>query len=77
MIREHDIIVLIRDLPEHGLKEGDLGTVVHVHRESAGYEVEFMTLIGETVAVESLEKEMVRHVKPHEMHHARPMPKQA
>jgi len=77
MIGEHDIIVLIRDLPKHGLKEGDVGTVVHVHRESAGYEVEFVTLFGETVAVASLEKEMVRPVERHEMHHARPMQKQA
>ncbi|MEE8436437.1 MAG: DUF4926 domain-containing protein [bacterium] len=77
MIREHDIMVLVGELPEHGLKEGDLGTVIHVHRESAGYEVEFMTLCGETVAVETLEKEKVRPVERHEMHHARPMQKQA
>ena len=77
MIHEHDIIVLVCDLPEHGLKEGDLGTVVHVYHDPAGYEVEFMTLGGETVAVASLEKGKVRPVGRHEMHHARPMGKQA
>jgi Domain of unknown function (DUF4926) len=46
-------VVLTADLPEHGLKAGDLGTVVLVHRHGV-YEVEFMALDGETVAVVSL-----------------------
>ncbi|MGA3008531.1 MAG: DUF4926 domain-containing protein [Opitutaceae bacterium] len=49
MIKEHDRIVLIRDLVPKGLMAGDLGTIVHVHPGGAGYEVEFMTLAGETV----------------------------
>jgi hypothetical protein len=53
MIRELDSVVLARDLPEHGLKRGDVGTVVLVHA-GAGYDVEFMTLDGETLAVVSL-----------------------
>jgi hypothetical protein len=31
MIKELDLVVLIEDLPEHGLKSGDVGTVVHVY----------------------------------------------
>jgi hypothetical protein len=50
---ELDIIVLTTDLAEHGLKSGDLGTVVLVH-EYNGYEVEFMTFDGETITVVSL-----------------------
>lgn len=76
MIPEHDRIVLTCDLPEHGLKAGDVGTVVHVH-ENKGYEVEFMTLDGETVAVETLEKDQVRPIGPYEMQHSRPMEKRA
>ena len=45
-IREHDLVVLTADIPEEDLKQGDVGTVVLVHRESAGYEVEFATLAG-------------------------------
>jgi hypothetical protein len=30
-IRELDSVVLERDLPEHGLRRGDLGAVVHVY----------------------------------------------
>ena len=76
MIPEHEMVVLTCDLPEHGLKEGDLGTVVYVHKE-AGYMVEFMTLDGETVAVATLETHQVRPVGRQQMHHARAMEKQA
>jgi Domain of unknown function (DUF4926) len=31
MIKELDTIVLAEDIPEHGLKRGDLGTVVLLH----------------------------------------------
>ena len=54
MIQELDRVVLTTDLPEHGLREGDIGTVVLVHQDSRGHEVEFVTLGGETVAVISL-----------------------
>lgn len=30
-IKEHDCIVLTADLPDEGLKAGDVGTVVHIH----------------------------------------------
>jgi len=46
-IREHDPVVLTADIPEENLKKGDVGTVVLMHREGAGYEVEFATLAGE------------------------------
>lgn len=72
MIRELDTVVLTADLPEHGLSCGDLGTVVLVHG-AAGYEVEFVTLDGETVAVISLSPEQVRPIGPHEIAHARPV----
>ena len=54
MIKELDNIVLTVDLPQFGLASGDIGTVVMVHTESKGYEVEFITLDGETIAVTSL-----------------------
>jgi hypothetical protein len=43
MISELDTVVLTEDLPEHGLKKGDPGSVVLLHAVE-GYEVEFMTL---------------------------------
>ncbi len=70
MIKELDSIVLTTDLPEHHLSEGDLGTVVLVHGEQ-GYEVEFVTLEGETLAVVSLRADQVRPISSREIAHAR------
>jgi hypothetical protein len=39
--KELDTVVLDRDIPEHGLKRGDLGAVVAVY-EPDGLEVEFV-----------------------------------
>ncbi|OHE89567.1 MAG: DUF4926 domain-containing protein, partial [Verrucomicrobia bacterium RIFCSPLOWO2_12_FULL_64_8] len=54
MIREYDIVVLTCDLPDKGLARGDIGTVVLVHDRGKGFEVEFTTLNGRTIAVETL-----------------------
>jgi hypothetical protein len=72
MTRELDTIVLTCDLPEHGLKRGDVGTVVLVH-SGGGYEVEFMTLDGETLAVVSLREDELRPIGHREIAHARPV----
>lgn len=70
MIRELDSVVLTADLPNHSLARGDVGTVVLVH-PAGGYEVEFMTLDGETVAVLSLPTDRVRPIGRREIAHAR------
>jgi hypothetical protein len=72
MLRESDAFVLAVDLPEYGLKRGDVGAVVMVHG-SEGYEVEFMTLDGETVGVTSLAADKVRPIARREIAHARNM----
>ncbi|HHY58288.1 MAG TPA: DUF4926 domain-containing protein [Chloroflexi bacterium] len=71
MIAEHDRVVLRIDLPEHQLVAGDIGTVVLVHRNGAGYEVEFMALDGETVAVVTLLPAQIRPIAQREIAHAR------
>ena len=71
MIKEHERVVLTADLPEEGLKAGDIGTVVHIHQEGAGYEVEFMTLTGETIAVVTLMASQVRPLARRDMAHVR------
>jgi hypothetical protein len=55
-----DVVVLNRDLPEHGLKAGDLGTVVELY-EPDGLEVEFVTASGRTGALLTLDAGDVRH----------------
>jgi hypothetical protein len=71
MIKEHDCVVLTQDLPEEKMNAGDIGTVVHVHQGGAGYEVEFMTLSGETVAVITLLPTQVRPIARRDMAHVR------
>lgn len=71
MINELDRIVLASELPEHGLQVGDIGTVVLVHDQGKGYEVEFVSLDGETVAVVSLLANQVRTIRRREVPHAR------
>jgi len=71
MIKEHDCVVLTVDLPAERLAAGDIGTVVHIHRGGEGYEVEFMTLDGQTIAVSTLMAGQVRPIAQHEIAHAR------
>ena len=71
MIDELDEVVLTRDLHDHGLAADDIGTVVLMHDEGKGYEVEFITLDGETIAVTTLRAEQVRPVQHDEIAHAR------
>ncbi|HHT9112501.1 MAG: DUF4926 domain-containing protein [Candidatus Brocadiaceae bacterium] len=71
MIKEHDRIVLLKDLPEDGLQAGDVGTVVHIHRQGEAFEVEFMTLDGGTVAVITLLSSQIRAVSKRDITHVR------
>ena len=72
MIRELDSVVLSTDLPDHRLRKGDVGTVVLLHGDR-GYEVEFVTLDGEKLAVVSLDASGVRPIASGEIAHARPV----
>ncbi len=67
MIGELESVILTRDSPAHRLKQGDIGTVVLVHEGGKGYEVEFTTLDGETIAVVTLNAGEVRPSKPKEI----------
>ena len=71
MIKEHDRVVLKRGIPDQRLKTGDVGTVIHVYKRGEAFEVEFLTLHGETVAVATLDASQVRPVLRREITHAR------
>lgn len=66
-----DRVILKEDLPAHHLRAGDIGTVVLVHGDGAGYEVEFVALDGETLAVATVTAEQVRRAAANEVPHAR------
>jgi hypothetical protein len=71
MIKEHDRVVLSSPVPEEHLEIGDVGTVVHVYADGKAFEVEFMTLDGQTVAVATVEASAVRPVTGREISHSR------
>jgi hypothetical protein len=71
VIKEHDRVVLKKEVPDHGLKSGDVGSVIHVHKKGIAFEVEFLTLQGETVAIATLEASQIRPVQKREITHAR------
>jgi hypothetical protein len=71
MIRELDRVVLTADVSSEGLVSGDVGTVVHVYADGKAFEIEFMTLDGETAAVATVEASAVRPVNGRDISHSR------
>ena len=60
MLNEHTQVVLKRPMPSLGLEPGDVGVVVHVHGQGESYEVEFLSLDGNTIGVETVEASDLR-----------------
>ena len=56
-----DTVVLVNDLPKHGLRAGDLGAVVDVQSPDT-LEAEFVTASGRTTALVSLKASDVRAI---------------
>ncbi len=78
MIKEFDRVVLTADIPAKKLKKGDVGTVVMIHPKvvlgtsvASGFEVEFFTLNGKTLTVETLLPNQIRPAKTNEVAHVR------
>jgi Domain of unknown function (DUF4926) len=56
-------VILLRDLPEDGVYNGDVGTVVDRHDVDGletGYSVEFFDMLGNTVAIVTLQMSCFR-----------------
>ena len=56
-------VILTADLPEDGVKAGDVGTVVERHVVAGmedGYSVEFFDMTGKTVAVVTVGASLLR-----------------
>ena len=64
-------VVLTTDLPAEGLRAGDIGVVVEHYAGGPdlpeGYELEFFSGTGETVAVVSVSATSVREATDHEV----------
>ena len=71
-----DTVVLERDLPEHGLRRGDLGAIVEVYEPDA-LEVELVAASGRTQALVTLPSSAVRHVDDDDLVAVRPLARAA
>jgi uncharacterized protein DUF4926 len=70
--KELDTVVLMRDVPEAGLKAGDLGAVVQVYSPEA-FEIEFVTAAGGTQALLTLGAIDLRAVRDDDLLAVRPV----
>ena len=76
MFKLLDTIVLKRDIPELGLRCGDLGAIVEMHSSDA-FEVEFVAASGRTQALVTLRADDVRHVDDQDLVAVRPLERTA
>jgi len=64
---EHDLRKIDRqyfahDIDRYGLKEPDIGAVVHRYKHGEAFEVECLTADGRTIALVTLDRETIRPV---------------
>ena len=71
LIRELDTVALTHDVDEFGLKQGDIGAVVHCYKDGAAFEVEFVTAEGKTIALLTLDRADIRPIGGREDLHVR------
>ena len=66
IFKEHDTVVLTRDVTESGLRAGDLGAIVYVYSPEA-FEVEFVKAAGGTQALLTLNARDLRAVRENDL----------
>lgn len=71
MFNELDTVVLTKDIKEHGLKKGDLGTIVYIYGDKKAFEIEFVAASGKTIALITLAPKDVRPMARNEILHVR------
>lgn len=71
MFADLDTVVLTQDIKEYSLKKGDIGAVVNVYNNGEGFEVEFVTAKGKTVALLTLTPSDLRPMANDEILHVR------
>lgn len=68
-------VALRVDLPDHGLRRGDVGTIVERHAgptgREQGYSVEIFNAVGETLAVLTLPQSKIEPLTRDEVLHTR------
>lgn len=71
MRSELDLVVMTHDIEGQALTAGDVEAVVHCYADNLGYEVEFVTAEGKTVAALTLTATDIRPISHAEILHVR------
>ena len=70
-------VALKADVPENGLRRGDVATIVEYHQgrpgQEPGYSLEVFNAVGETVAVITLRESQIELLSAKEILHVRPL----
>ena len=70
-------VALKTDVPENGLRRGDVATIVEHHQgrpgQEPGYSLEVFNAVGETVAVITLRESQIEPLSAKGILHVRPM----
>ena len=70
-------VALKTDVPENGLRRGDVATIVEYHQgrpgQEPGYSLEVFNAVGETVAVITLRESQIEPLSAKEILHVRPL----
>jgi len=68
-------VALKTDVPENGLRQGDVATIVEYHQgrpgQEPGYSLEVFNAVGDTVAVITLRESQIEPLSPQEILHVR------
>ena len=70
-------VALTVDLPQHGLRRGDVATIVEHHPgrpgQEPGYSLEVFNAVGETIAVVTVRESQIEPLTANELLHVRPL----
>jgi hypothetical protein len=77
VIQELETVVLTHDIHAHGLKQGDIGAVVHCYKDGSAFEVEFVTAEGRTIVLLTLNQKDIRPIGGREVLHVRELDQMA
>ena len=70
-------IALKTDVPQHGLRSGDIATIVESHSgrpgQEHGYTLEVFNALGESIAVVTVRESQIEPLTSNELLHVRPM----
>ncbi|MHB1281824.1 MAG: DUF4926 domain-containing protein [Acidithiobacillus sp.] len=71
MICELDTVILLKDRPLENLVKGGMGAVAMIHDGGKAFEVEFVTLAGDTLGVLTLTADEIRPISARDVPHVR------